>query len=187
MKYIKTKRLILRDWKESDIPKFIKMNADKDVRRYFPNIATPEESREFVLSAQSDIDARGFGLFAVERRDTNEFIGFTGIQVWEEEGPLKLHFLPTIEIGWRFAKPHWNQGFATEAALGVVKFVERNTDIKEIYAYTSSINYPSINIMLKLGMQKVQSFEHPLIMEGHSLKTQVVYKTDIKKRHRFRL
>src|SRR5690625_1884243 len=187
MKYIKTKRLILRDWKESDIPEFIALNMDKDVRRYFPNTATPEESREFILNAQRDIDARGFGLFAVERRDTKEFIGFTGIQVWEEDGPLKLHFLPSIEIGWRLAKRHWNQGFATEAARGVVKFAEHNTDIREIYAYTASINYPSINIMLKLGMNKVYTFEHPSIIDGHSLKTHVVYKMDIKKRHRFKL
>ncbi|CAM4258937.1 GNAT family N-acetyltransferase [Lacicoccus alkaliphilus] len=187
MKYIKTKRLILRDWKESDIPKFIELNRDRDVRRYFPDVATPEESKAFILNAQRDIDARGFGLFAVENRHTKEFIGFTGIQVWEEDGPLKLHFLPSIEIGWRFAKRYWNQGFATEAARGVVKFAERNTDIREIYAYTASINYPSINIMLKLGMKKVHTFEHPSIIDGHSLKKHVVYKMDIKKRHRFKL
>ncbi|MFD2830307.1 GNAT family N-acetyltransferase [Corticicoccus populi] len=187
MKYIKTKRLILRDWKNSDIPVFISMNMDPDVRRYFPDTVPVEVSRQFIFDAQKDIEDRGFGLFAVERRDTGEFIGFTGVQVLEEDGDFNLEFLPCIEIGWRFMKKHWNQGFATEAAVGVLKFIQRNTDIKEVYAYASKRNFPSINIMKKIGMDEVDVFNHPLIEDGHSLKRQVVYKIELKKGHRFKL
>jgi RimJ/RimL family protein N-acetyltransferase len=44
-----------------------------------------------------------FGLWAVERLDTGEFIGFVGLlsPVWEAE------FTPCVEIGWRLAKQHW--------------------------------------------------------------------------------
>lgn len=187
MKYIKTKRLILRDWENSDIKPFIKMNLDPDVRRYFPSTVAAEDSKQFILDAQKDIEDRGFGLFAVERRDTGEFIGFTGVQVLEEDGPFNLDFFPCIEIGWRLMKKYWNQGYATEAALGVLKFIQRNTDIKEVYAYSTKNNYPSINIMEKIGMQQVDTFEHPLIVDGHSLKPQVVYKLSVEKRHRFKL
>lgn len=187
MKYIKTKRLILRDWKEGDITPFIEMNKDPDVRRYFPYRATPEESRWFIFESQKDIEDRGFGLFAVERRDTGGFIGFAGIQVLEEDGPLNLEFFPAIEIGWRLDKKQWNQGFATEAAIGVLKFVKRNTDIREIYALAAKRNQPSINIMKKIGMEKTGEFEHPLIEYGHSLKSNVVYKITIEKGRRFKL
>ena len=104
MKYIKTKRLILRDWQESDLKTFIRMNQDPDVRRYFPSLQTPEESVEYAHTAQKCIVDRGFGLFAVERKDTNEFIGFTGIHVLEADGTLDFDFLPAIEIGWRLEK-----------------------------------------------------------------------------------
>lgn len=188
MKYIKTKRLILRDWKNSDIPPFIIMNRDPDVRRFFPSIVTPEKSKQFVFEAQKDIEDRGFGLFAVERRDTGEFIGFTGVQVLEEDGPFNLDFFPCIEIGWRLMKKHWNQGFATEAAMGVLKFIQRNTEIKEVYAYSAKRNFPSTNIMEKLGMEQFSEFDHPLIEDHHSLKRQVVYKINLEeKRRRFKL
>lgn len=187
MKYIKTKRLILRDWQESDLKPFIKMNLDPDVRRYFPNLQTPEESVNYAKASQKSILDRGFGLFAVERKDTGEFIGFTGIRVLEADGSLDFEFLPCIEIGWRLAKKHWNQGFATEAARGVMKFVERQTDIKEVYAFTAKKNIPSINIMEKLGMEVVTEFEHPSIMEGHSLKPHILYKVSTKKGRRLKM
>ena len=185
MKYIKTKRLILRDWKQSDIPAFIKMNLDKDVRRYFPDRLSPEASRRMAVEIQKDIGDRGFGLFAVERKDTGEFIGFTGIQVLEEDGPFKLEFLPCIEIGWRFSKKHWNQGFATEAAKGILKFAERHTDIKQIYALAAKRNKPSISIMKKIGMKQTDEFDHPQIMNGHSLQRHVIYKVELTHRRRF--
>ena len=187
MKYIKTKRLILRDWQESDVKTFIRMNQDPDVRRYFPSLQTPEESVEYARTAQKCIVDRGFGLFAVERKDTKEFIGFTGIHVLEADDTLDFDFLPAIEIGWRLQKKHWNQGFATEAARAVLKFVERQTDIKEVYAYTSVRNIPSINIMEKIGMEPVKTFDHPGIMDGHSLKRHVLFKKSTQKKRRFKL
>ncbi|GAA3734299.1 GNAT family N-acetyltransferase [Salinicoccus jeotgali] len=179
MKYIKTKRLILRDWQDSDIHPFIKMNQDPDVRRYFPSKLSEEDSKNFVREAQKDIEDRGFGLFAIERRDNGAFIGFAGMQVLEENGPFRLEFLPCIEIGWRLSKRNWNQGFATEAALGVLKFSERHTDIKEIYALAAQKNRPSINVMEKIGMKKIGEISHPLVEDGHSLKPHIVYKMTI--------
>lgn len=187
MKYIKTKRLIMRDWKQSDIPEFVRMNMDRDVRRYFPNVLSAQVSEKLAVEIQKDIEDRGFGLFAVERRDTGEFIGFTGLQVLEEDGPFRLEMLPGIEIGWRFSKKHWNHGFATEAARGVLKFAERHTDIKEIYALAAERNLPSINIMKKIGMEKMDEFDHPLIVDGHSLKKHVIYHIELEKRRRFPL
>ena len=105
----------------------------------------------------------------------------------EADDSLDFDFLPAIEIGWRLQKKHWNQGFATEAARGVLKFVERQTDIKEVYAYTSVRNIPSINIMEKIGMEPVKTFDHPGIMDGHSLKRHVLFKKSTQKERRFKL
>ncbi len=38
MNYIETDRLILRSWKQGDLPLFAKMNKDSRVMRYFPAI-----------------------------------------------------------------------------------------------------------------------------------------------------
>lgn len=45
--YIETSRLILRDWKEEDIPAFARMNADPHVMEFFLHPLTPEESLAF--------------------------------------------------------------------------------------------------------------------------------------------
>src|SRR5699024_8010282 len=57
--------------------------------------------------------------------------------------------------------------------------------IKELYALAAERNVPSINIMEKIGMEKMDEFDHPLIIDGHSLQTHVIYHIALEKRRRF--
>lgn len=66
--YIETSRLILRDWKEEDIPAFARMNADPHVMEFFLHPLTPEESLAFYHRIQNEFQTCGFGLYAVERK-----------------------------------------------------------------------------------------------------------------------
>ena len=97
---ISTPRLILRQWQESDTAPFIQMCADEDVMRYFPALLTPEQSLQFIEKVTRQIDQHGWGLWAVELKETKEFIGFIGLQ----PQPKLFEFSPCIEIGWRLAK-----------------------------------------------------------------------------------
>lgn len=45
---LKTNRLKLRQWKESDLLPFAKMNADPAVMEYYPSILSEDESNEMV-------------------------------------------------------------------------------------------------------------------------------------------
>lgn len=67
--YIETSRLILRDWKEEDIPAFARMNADPHVMEFFLHPLTPEESLAFYHRIQNEFQTCGFGLYAVERKE----------------------------------------------------------------------------------------------------------------------
>jgi len=53
------------------------MNSDLDVMRYFPRPLTREESFAMVERIRARWND-GLGLWAVERNDTQEFIGFVG-------------------------------------------------------------------------------------------------------------
>jgi len=53
------------------------MNSDLDVMRYFPRPLTREESFAMVERIRARWND-GWGLWAVERNDTQEFIGFVG-------------------------------------------------------------------------------------------------------------
>lgn len=141
--------------------------------RYFPATQSREQTLAQIERNNAHFAQHGFGLFAVERKDTGEFIGYTGFAIPRFEA----FFMPCVEIGWRLAKEHWNQGFAQEAARACLDFGFNTLNFNNIYSFTSIHNLPSINVMLKIGMFEVGHFEHPQLPDGHHLKTHVLYKT----------
>ncbi|GLX38506.1 N-acetyltransferase [Streptomyces roseochromogenus] len=76
---LKTERLVLRGWRESDIGPWAAMNADPEVRRYFSRVLTPEESAASAARFQAGLEERGWGWGAVEVVAAGEFIGLTGL------------------------------------------------------------------------------------------------------------
>lgn len=121
---------------------------------------------------QDQITQNGYGLFALERKDNHTFIGFTGFAC----PGFEAAFTPCIEISWRIAQPHWNRGFATEAAKACLLFGFHTMQWKEMYAFTSVLNTRSENVMKKIGMQKNGEFDHPLLAQAHPLQKHVLYK-----------
>ena len=169
---IHTPRLILRQWQESDHGPYIAMKMDPEVMRYFPALQTRETTLAQIERFRTFIDENGYGFLAMERRDTGEFIGFTGLALPRFES----FFTPCVEIGWRLDKAHWGQGFAQEAANACLGFGFDKLNLTEIYSFTSILNLPSINVMKKIGMKEAGQFEHPNIADGDRLKTHVLYK-----------
>lgn len=172
MIYFETERLIARDYLERDYLPFSQMNADEEVMKYFPARLTQVESNALLDRNQKELTSLGYGLFAIEVKSTNEFIGFTGLH----EATFEAEFTPCIEIGWRLKRSAWNQGFATEAALGVLAFAKRITAINEIYSFTATCNKPSEKVMRKIHLTKIADFEHPALINGDPLKPHVLYK-----------
>ena len=79
--FIETPRLILRQWQDSDTAPFIQMCADNDVMRYFYKKLDATEATAFIQRLKDAIETRGWGLFAVELKETGEFIGFSGLHI----------------------------------------------------------------------------------------------------------
>lgn len=175
MIYIETDRLILRDWKESDLKIFQQMNQDPIIMEYFPKMLSFDESREFYERINLEIKNRNYGLYAVEIKKTKEFVGFTGFHYTV----MDTDFSPCIEIGWRYTRKAWGYGYATEAAKACLNYAKESISFKEVYSFTSSINKRSENVMKKIGMKKVRNFEHPTIQNGHKLREHVLYKIEL--------
>lgn len=151
---ISTERLGLRRWIESDIIPFMQMNKDAEVMKYFPKTLTDEESFELVQRINLLFDKNSFGLFAVESKLTKQFIGFTGFSI----PTFDAFFTPCIEIGWRYKKEAWGQGFATEAAKACLKYGFDTLQFDKVVSFTSAINLNSIKVMQKIGMTKAEEF-----------------------------
>lgn len=174
--YIETPRLILRDWKEEDIPAFAHMNADPHVMEFFLNPLTAEETFAFYQRIQKEFQTSGFGLYAVERKEDHAFMGYTGLH----QITFDVDFAPGIEIGWRLGHEYWGHGYAPEAASACLEYARRHLDIKELFSFTSLPNQRSERVMQKIGMERVKEFDHPLIHDEHPLCRHVLYHINLK-------
>ncbi|MEO0409369.1 MAG: GNAT family N-acetyltransferase [Cyanobacteria bacterium P01_A01_bin.135] len=169
-----TPRLRLRPWQPSDLEPFAQLNADPEVRRYFPNCLTREESDASVARFNEHIDQHGFGFWAVELRDTGEFIGFTGLDTLDFDVP----FAPAVEIGWRLGRQFWGQGYATEGAREALRYGFEELNLDEIVSITAVENRRSRAVMERLGMAHCpeEDFDHPALPAGHPLQRHVLYR-----------
>ncbi|MEJ7676759.1 MAG: GNAT family N-acetyltransferase [Segetibacter sp.] len=172
---ISAERLGLRRWIESDLKPFTAMNKDVQVMKYFPKTLTDKETFEMMQRINLHFDKNGFGLFAVESRLTKQFIGFTGFSI----PTFESFFTPCIEIGWRYKKEAWGQGFATEAAKACLKYGFETLQFDKVVSFTSAINLNSEKVMKKIGMTKVGEFDHPKVEVTDILCKHVLY--EIKK------
>lgn len=172
--YIETERLNLRDWETKDLLPFQKMNANAQVRRYFPSLLSYRRSEIDMENMDSIIQESDLGLFAVELKETGEWLGFIGVNYVSKDSHYPFKELPFYEIGWRLIPEVWGNGLATEGAEAVMKYA-RDKGIKELYSFTSENNLPSRKVMEKLGMTFLDNFEYPNLSKYHPLKRHVRY------------
>jgi len=172
MAEIKTERLVMRGWRESDLAPWAAMNADPEVRQYVGPLLTFEQAAAWALNFQDDLDRYGFGFWALEVRASGEFIGFTGLGTVGGEMPVT-----GIEIGWRLARPAWGRGYATEAALAAMDYGFGVMGRPEIVAVAMARNLRSQAVMRRIGMTRdpAEDFDDPDVDEV-PLRRHVVYR-----------
>jgi RimJ/RimL family protein N-acetyltransferase len=161
---LRTRRLRLRQWADADLEPFAALNADPEVMRYFPGVLTREQSDDLADYARAGLDGAGWGLWAVEAIAGDPFIGFVGLN----EALFDAHFTPAVEVGWRLARAHWGQGYASEAALAALAFGFDELGLDEIVSFTAAVNVPSRRVMERLGMVRdpAGDFEHLAVPDG---------------------
>ena len=168
---LETSRLKLRQWKDSDYLDFALMNADQEVMRYFPKLLNTVESNLLAVKFKTIITENGWGFWAVELKDIQQFIGFVGLHAQ----PSQFTFSPCVEIGWRLAKDFWHQGYATEAAQACLKFAFQELKLDEVVSFTAVQNQQSAQVMQRLGMQAMQEFNHPALNQDDPLARHILY------------
>ena len=167
-----SERLGFRRWKASDREPFAALNANPDVMEFFPKALSRTESDALVDRIEAHFEEKGYGLWAVERKEDGAFIGFIGLL----DVNFDIGLENATEIGWRLDQPFWKKGYATEGAKACLAYAFDELGKKEIYSFTSTINAPSEIVMKRIGMEKVGEFEHPRVPEGSPLRKHVLYK-----------
>lgn len=167
-----TERLLLRRWRASDRDPFAVMNADPEVMRHFPHLQSREESDASVDRFEQRFTEQGFGLWALELRDSGEFIGFTGLNPMPDGVPGA----GGMEVGWRLTRRAWGNGYATEAARAALEVAFGGLGFREIWSITAVTNVPSQAVMRRLGMSEHAFFDHPRVPEGSAVRPHVAYR-----------
>jgi RimJ/RimL family protein N-acetyltransferase len=169
---IRTERLLMRRWRDSDREPYAALNADPETTRFFPSALDRAASDAMVDRLEELFDKQGYGLWALEVASTAEFIGFTGLNPMPADVPGG----GGVEVGWRLARSAWHHGYATEAATAALGIAFGGLGLDEIWSMTSVLNEPSQAVMRRLGLTEYARFEHPRIPEGSPLRPHVTYR-----------
>lgn len=144
---IETPRLVVRPFTEADGEAWLALVDDPDVRRYTPprDEFTPDTFREVLERRRRLEQERGFAMWAVDRRESGEFIGQCGFYLSENTGP-------EIEIAYHYVPASWGQGIGTEAAQAVLSYGFGTLGLEEVIALVIQGNVGSSRVAEKAGM-----------------------------------
>ena len=171
MTSLRTERLLLRQWRDSDRDAWAALNADPLVLEYFPSTLSREQSDHWATVNHDRLATQGWGLWAVEVVDGPPFIGFVGLAA----PGFEASFTPCVEVGWRLAREHWGKGYAPEAARAALAFGFEDLRLDEIVSFTAVGNAKSRRVMEKIGMTEAFEFDHPKL-PGDPLERHVLYR-----------
>ena len=138
-----------------DAADFYRLNLDPDVLKYTGDVPfqTVDDARMF-LEQYDQYEKYGVGRLAVIGKETNAFIGWCGLKYSPD--------IDAYDLGFRFFKDVWNQGYATETAGRCLEFGFSYLNIDEIVGRAMTENRASIQVLEKIGMR----FKHYFDFEG---------------------
>lgn len=140
----KTARLELRQFSAADAQGFYRLNSDPQVLKYtgdspFFDLA---DAAGFIRDYQQ-YNLYGFGRWSLYLTATQEYIGFCGLS--------RQHALAEVDLGFRIARNHWRQGYATEAAQAAILLAQKRYGLSRLIARAKLDNLASISTLEKLG------------------------------------
>ncbi len=174
---IETERLFLRPFKLSDAPDVMRLAGDRDVALNTLEIPHPYESgmaEEWIGTHQKGYIEDKIANFAVVIKSNKTLIGAVGLVI------DRLHLRATL--GYWIGKPYWGSGYATEAALAVVRFGFEELGLNRISAGHFKRNPVSGRVMQKIGMQHEGTRRKNVIKWGEfqDMEEYAILKEDLK-------
>lgn len=145
---IQTERLTLRLLRDDDIdadgmlallnePGFHQYIGDRGVR-------TREQARDYIRNGPfASYVANGFGMYVIERREDGAWLGTAGL--------VRRDGLAHVDVGYALREEFSGQGYALEAARGVVAYARDALRIGTLCAIVSEGNARSVALLEKLG------------------------------------
>ena len=151
--HLETRRLRLREMTEADLPQLRAILQDEQTMTAYEGAFDEAMTRGWLYRMIERYREDGFGLWAVELRETSLMIGQCGL--------TRQHIFEAdvIEVGYLFNRAHWHQGYATEAASACVDYAFEQLNAERVWAQVRETNTASMNVAIRLGMTMRGRFE----------------------------
>ena len=150
----KTERLVIRQLTLKDADFVICLYNDESFIRNIAdkNIRTSEDAEIYLTNGPlASYETYGFGLNLVSLRKTGAPIGICGV--------LKRPELDSPDLGYAFLPEYCNQGYATEASIGVLQHAVKALSLNTVLAVTFPSNKGSNRVLTKVGFELKGSIE----------------------------
>lgn len=152
---LETDRLILREINLEDTQDMLRLHSIPEVQKYTgdPLVESEEKMAAIIETRIKNYEKYGYGRWATILKNTNQFIGWSGLAYLEE--------IDEIDVGYRFLPEYWGKGLATEATIAILNYAYEDLKLKKIIALAMKENIASIRVMEKSGMtfDKIAPFE----------------------------
>jgi RimJ/RimL family protein N-acetyltransferase len=153
---IETDRLILRPFAPDDVNNLVLLDADPQVMRLINGgEPTPRDEVEweflpYLLALQAQ--GSGYGFWAAEEKTTGEFLGWFHLRPHADGHPDEP------ELGYRFNRPAWGRGYATEGSRALIQHAFAKLGARRVYAEAMAVHSASRRVMEKAGLRFVRLF-----------------------------
>jgi len=157
---METERLMLRQFRESDLDAFAEIYADPEVMRFIGEFKPIDRADTWRALATNlgHWQLRGYGMWAVEEKASGRLLGRVGL--WKPEG------WPELEVGWMLHRAYWGRGLASEAGRASIDAAFRILGVKHLISIIHPENAASIRVAERLG----ETFERTWVLHGLELR-----------------
>ena len=140
-----TPRMLLRQFRESDWDDYALMSADVEVMRYIGTgvVLARDKSWRSIANFLGHWQLRGYGMWALESKETGEFLGRAGFH--DPPG------WPGFELGWVLGRQHWGRGYASEAARAALAHAFDGLGRQRVISLIRHGNARSIRVAEAIG------------------------------------
>lgn len=149
---IETARLVLRGHRKQDYDALHRLWSLEPVYRFGRGAPpTTEESWHRLLRYGGLWPMLGIGYWALEHRGTGKYIGEAGFADFHRD--LDPPFADRPEAGWMLDPDHWGQGFASEALMAILAWLDAHQSKPAVCMITHG-NEASFRLAGKFGFKR---------------------------------
>lgn len=146
---IRTERLYVRTWRESDLEAFYHIMSNPGVHKYTGEDPwTMDDTKSAIewLIANKMGHETGYFNCPLVLSSTGQMIGRVGLNSYLEDERIP-------EIEWILAEEHWGKGYSTEIGKEMINYAFKVADFNKVIGITMPGNTGSIKAMEKIGMK----------------------------------